>query len=63
MKPLGCVLVVFFAGCGSSPVWTHPTKEMSEYKKELADCERFFSASDREVERCMTRRGWQRERR
>ncbi|MGQ0656275.1 MAG: hypothetical protein ACT4P4_29135 [Betaproteobacteria bacterium] len=63
MKPLAYALVTALAGCGSSPVWTHPTKEMSQYKRDFADCERFFGASEREVDNCMIRRGWRRERR
>jgi hypothetical protein len=61
MRPLACALFLLAAGCGSAPVWTHPTKDSSEYKKDLADCERFFSASERETLGCMTRRGWRRE--
>jgi hypothetical protein len=61
MKPLACAVLVLVAGCGSSTVWTHPTKEVTEYKRELADCERFFSSSDRDTEACMVRRGWRRE--
>ena len=60
MKLLACVVLAFVAGCGST-VWTHPTKEVTEYKRELADCERFFSSSDRDIEACMIRRGWRRE--
>jgi len=63
MKALAYALLALLAGCSSGPVWTHPTKEMSEYKRDFADCERFFSARERDVENCMIRRGWQRERR
>jgi hypothetical protein len=63
MRPLACLLLVLAAGCGGAPVWEHPTKERTEYKRDLADCERFFSASEREVENCMLRRGWRKERR
>jgi hypothetical protein len=61
MRLLPLLLLAF--GCGSSTVWTHSTKEVTEYKNELADCERFFSSSERDTEACMVRRGWRRERR
>jgi hypothetical protein len=61
MKFVVLALGVVVAGCGSSTVWTHPTKEVTEYKRELADCERFFSSTDRDTEACMIRRGWRRE--
>lgn len=59
-----CVATMFLlsaAGCGSAPVWQHPDKDYAEYKKDFADCERFFGTTDREIERCMIRRGWRRE--
>ena len=62
MRSLACLLVLLLAaGCGSAPRWTHPEKEHSDYKKDLADCERFFGVTERETDRCMIRRGWRRE--
>jgi hypothetical protein len=58
MRLLAFAVLLLAAGCGSAPVWTHPTKDMADYKKDLADCERFFSGSERETLGCMTRRGW-----
>jgi hypothetical protein len=48
------------AGCSSGPVWTHPTKDSYESKTDAADCERFFSGSEKDQENCMKQRGWQR---
>ena len=63
MKPLACFLLVLAAGCGSTPVWMHATKDLEDYKKDLVDCERFFGVTERETEACMTRKGWFRQRR
>ena len=54
------VLACLLAGCASDPDWTHPTKDPSEWKVDAADCERFFSGSDKDQESCMKQRGWQR---
>ena len=49
------------AGCASSkPVWTHPTKDSSEWKVDAAECERFFSGSDKAQLDCLTQKGWRR---
>lgn len=42
-------------------MWQHPDKDYAEYKKDFADCERFFGTTERETERCMIRRGWRRQ--
>jgi len=63
MKPLASALLVLVTACGSAPVWTHATKDLEDYKKDLVDCERFFGVSERETEGCMTRKGWRRDRR
>ena len=51
-------LAWLLAGCASDPRWTHPTKDSYEWKADAADCERFFSASDRDREACMKGKGW-----
>ena len=51
-------LAWLLAGCASDPDWTHPTKDASEWKVDAADCERFFSGSDRGREACMEGKGW-----
>jgi hypothetical protein len=55
------IIVLAAAACGSAPVWQHPEKDFSEYRKDFADCERFFGTTERETERCMIRRGWRRQ--
>ena len=52
------VLACLLAGCGSDPHWTHPEKDSSEWKVDAADCERFFSGSDKDRETCMEKKGW-----
>lgn len=64
MAARGALIALFLlAGCGSAPVWTHPTKDSSELKTDLQDCERFFGSDEREAERCLGRKGWKRTRR
>ena len=55
------VALVFLAGCGSDPVWKHPTKDPYEAKEDEADCQRFFGGTDRDFENCMKQKGWRRE--
>ena len=53
--------IIALSGCASAPDfsrWTHPTKDSSEWKSELAECERFFGGGDAEKSRCMTAKGW-----
>lgn len=54
---LGACLV---ASCASEPVWTHPTKDSSELKIDAADCERFFSGSEKDQLTCLSQKGWRR---
>jgi hypothetical protein len=56
------LLAMLLAGCASKPVWTHPTKDSSEWKLDSAECERFFSGSERDQLNCMTTKGWRRAR-
>jgi len=46
------------AACASDPDWTHPTKDADEWKLDAADCERFFSATDKGLEACLEKKGW-----
>ena len=57
------LLLFLAAGCASKPVWEHPTKDSSEFRADEADCERFFGGNDREVLRCLDRKGWKLQRR
>ena len=50
------------AGCASKPAWTHPTKDSSEWKLDAADCERFFSVSEKDQLNCLAQKGWRRSR-
>ncbi len=50
------------ASCASKPVWTHPSKDSSEWKLDAADCERFFSGSENDQLNCLTQKGWRRTR-
>ena len=55
------VFVLLLAGCASTASdWKHPTKDASQWKIDAAECERFFGASDSEIRRCMTTKGWRR---
>jgi len=61
-KAADALVLVFLAGllagCASDPDWTHPTKDGFEWKADAAECERFFSGSDRDREACMEGKGW-----
>jgi hypothetical protein len=52
--------ICLLASCASKPVWTHPTKDSSEWKLDAAECERFFSGSDKAQLDCLTQKGWRR---
>ena len=59
------VLALLLVGCASAPSgWTNPTKGRSEWKKDVADCERETAdetdATQRELAkmRCMVMKGW-----
>ena len=58
-KGIRYAIVLLLAGCASAPVWTHLTKDRSEWKADAAECERFFS-NEKEQLRCMTLKGWRR---
>jgi hypothetical protein len=62
MKKLLIVAGCLLASCASKPVWTHPTKDSSEWKVDAADCERFFGGSDQAQLTCLTQKGWRRTR-
>jgi len=57
-----CIVFVacLAASCASKPVWTHPTKDSSELKMDAADCERFFSGSEKDQATCLGQKGWRR---
>ncbi len=55
--------ILMLAGCASSASmksadWTHPTRDSSDWKLDLTDCERFFGATDADKARCMATKGW-----
>jgi hypothetical protein len=59
-----CIVLAagLIASCASKPVWVHPGKDSSEYKLDAADCERFFSGSEKDQLTCLTQKGWRRSR-
>ena len=62
-----CSLLLLLAACASTPgnrlpEWSHPARDPSEWKAEMVDCERFFGGSDTDKARCMTAKGWRRNR-
>jgi hypothetical protein len=63
-RPAAAIVLAFLAwlpaGCGSDPVWEHPTKDSYEWKADAADCERFFSGVEKDQENCMKLKGWKR---
>jgi hypothetical protein len=62
-KVLRSLTFLLLAGCASSPSmnsadWTNPSKDNADWKLDLAECERFFSATDGDKVRCMSNKGW-----
>jgi len=60
MRSAAAIVLAFLTACASDPVWTHPTRDSYEAKADAADCERFFSGSDKDQETCMKQKGWRR---
>jgi len=62
MTPRAAIVIVpaLLFGCGSDPVWTHPTKDSYEWKAEMAECERFFGGVEKDQLNCMKQKGWTR---
>jgi hypothetical protein len=61
--PARILVLLLLAGCASAPStdgWNHSTKDVTEWKFDMAECERFFGGSDPDRARCMASKGWRR---
>jgi hypothetical protein len=62
MRKIPRLVFLLLAGCASASMksadWTHPTKDNSDWKVDLVECERFFGATDADKVRCMATKGW-----
>ena len=54
--------MLLLAACSSAPSgraagWSHPVKDSSEWKVDMAQCERFFGGSEADRNNCMRSKG------